>query len=72
MDQKIHSFFSPNKILLGIGATKEIGKETKALGGTKALIITDPGVANSGLIDPITIEFGGSGTEGFSFRSGRT
>ena len=53
MDQKIHSFFSPNKILLGIGATKEIGKETKALGGTKVLIVTDSGVVNSGLVDSL-------------------
>jgi alcohol dehydrogenase len=67
MDQKIHSFFSPNKILLGIGATKEIGKETKALGGTKALIITDPGVANSGLIDPIRSNLEEAGLKVFLF-----
>jgi len=50
MDQKIHSFFSPNKVLFGIGASKELGKEAKALGGTKVLIVTDPGVVNSGLV----------------------
>jgi len=53
MDQKIHSFFSPNRILLGIGATKGMGKETKALGGTKVLIVTDSGVVNSGLVDSL-------------------
>ncbi len=67
MDQKIHSFFSPNKILLGIGTTKEIGKETKALGGTRALIITDPGVANSGLIDPIRSNLEEAGLKVFLF-----
>jgi alcohol dehydrogenase class IV len=67
MDQKIHSFFSPNKILLGIGATKEIGKGTKALGGTRALIITDPGVANSGLIDPIRSNLEEAGLKVFLF-----
>jgi alcohol dehydrogenase class IV len=67
MDQKIHSFFSPNKILFGIGASKEIGKETKALGGTKALIITDPGVANSGLIDPIRSNLEEAGLKVFLF-----
>ena len=50
MDQKIHSFFSPNRVLFGIGASREIGKEAKALGGTKVLIVTDPGVVNSGLV----------------------
>ena len=50
MDQKVHSFFSPNRVLFGIGASKEIGKETKALGGTKVLIVTDSGVVSSGLV----------------------
>ncbi len=50
MDQKIHSIFSPNKVLFGIGASSEIGKEAKALGGTKILIVTDPGVVSSGLV----------------------
>jgi alcohol dehydrogenase class IV len=67
MDQKIHSFFSPNKILFGIGASKEIGKETKALGGTKALIITDPGVSNSGLIDSIRSNLEEAGLKVFLF-----
>ncbi len=67
MDQKIHSFFSPNKILFGIGSSKEIGKETKALGGTKALIITDPGVVNSGLIDPLRSNLEEAGLKVFLF-----
>jgi len=67
MDQKIHSFFSPNKILLGIGATKEIGKETKALGGTKVLMITDSGVVNAGLVDPLRTNLEGAGLNVFLF-----
>lgn len=47
---KISTFFSPNKIILGIGAEKQTGKEAKALGGRKALIVTDPGVVKEGLI----------------------
>jgi alcohol dehydrogenase class IV len=53
MDQKIHSIFSPNKILFGIGASKEIGKEARSLRAAKALIITDPGVSLSGITEPI-------------------
>jgi alcohol dehydrogenase class IV len=67
MDQKIHSFFSPNKILLGIGATKEIGKETKALGGTKVLIVTDSGVVNSGLVDSLRTNLEEAGLRFFLF-----
>jgi len=67
MDQKIHSFFSPNKILLGIGATQEIGKETKALGGTKVLIVTDSGVVNSGLVDSLRTNLEEAGLKVFLF-----
>lgn len=67
MDQKIHSFFSPNRILLGIGATKEIGKETKTLGGTKVLIVTDSGVVNSGLVDSLRTNLEEAGLKVFLF-----
>jgi alcohol dehydrogenase class IV len=50
---KISTFLSPNKITLGVGAAREIGVECKALGGKRALIITDPGVVAAGLIEGI-------------------
>jgi alcohol dehydrogenase class IV len=67
MDQKIHSFFSPNKILFGIGASKEIAKETEALGGTKVLIVTDSGVVNSGLVVSLRTNLEEAGLEVFLF-----
>ncbi len=50
---KISTFLSPNKISIGIGAAKQVGVDAKALGGKKALIVTDPGVVKAGLIDGI-------------------
>jgi len=50
---RIYSFFSPNKILLGAGAAKQIGKEARFLDGQKALIVTDPGVVKAGLIESV-------------------
>lgn len=50
---KISTFLSPNKIILSTGATKQVGIESKALGGKKALIVTDPGVVKAGLIDGV-------------------
>lgn len=50
---KISTFLSPNKINIGIGAAKQVGIDAKALGGKKALIVTDPGVVKAGLIDGI-------------------
>ena len=49
----IANFFSPNRIMLGAGAAKEIGSVAKSMGARKALVITDPGVANIGLGDEI-------------------
>ena len=67
MDQKIHSFFSPNRVLFGIGASREIGKEAKALGGTKVLIVTDPGVVNSGLVSSLRANLEEAGMKVFLF-----
>jgi alcohol dehydrogenase class IV len=53
LGEKISTFLSPNKITLGVGAAKQIGVECKALGAKKALIVTDAGVAEAGLIDGI-------------------
>jgi len=49
----IANFFSPNRIMLGAGAAKEIGSVAKSMGARKALVITDSGVANIGLGDEI-------------------
>ncbi len=67
MDQKIHSIISPNRILFGIGASREIGKEAKVLGGTKALIVTDPGVVKSGLVSSLRMNVEEAGLKVFLF-----
>jgi len=50
---RIGTFFSPNKIIFGVGSAKEVGTEAKSLGGEKVLIITDPGVTEVGIADDI-------------------
>lgn len=50
---RLSVFLSPNRILLGIGAAEETGREVKALGAKKALIVTDPGVVEAGLVDQV-------------------
>ena len=42
-------FLAPRRTLLGKDAIHETGEEIKMLGGSKALIVTDPGVAGTGL-----------------------
>jgi alcohol dehydrogenase class IV len=50
---KTHVFLSPNRILFGIDAAEGVAAEVKQLGGKKALIVTDPGVVEAGLVEAI-------------------
>lgn len=42
-------FFSPRTIVSGVDALRSVVEETKKLGGTKVLVVTDPGIAEAGL-----------------------
>jgi len=44
---RTYHFFSPNKIIMGIGAARKIGEEAKILGSQKAFIIVDKAVTKS-------------------------
>lgn len=52
-DGRINNFFSPNKIMLGVGATRGIGAEVIALGAKKVIIVTDAGVVKAGILEEI-------------------
>ena len=53
MAEQVYGFFMPTTSLLGNGAVKEIGKQAKVLGGTKALIVTDVGLVKLGMVDMV-------------------
>ncbi len=46
---RISNFYSPKKVVLGQNTIQQVGKEAKALGGSRALIVTDPGIVAAGL-----------------------
>lgn len=50
---KFHTFEIPTVIKHGIGAVKHVGKEVGALGVSKALLVTDPGIYKAGVADPV-------------------
>ena len=52
-DLKMHTFHSPNKIILGMNTTSIVPEEIKKLGGGRLLLVTDPGVVRAGLISPV-------------------
>ena len=51
---KSFSFQLPTRIEFGHGVSDSVGAEAKGLGGTRALIVTDPGVMGAGLVEPVT------------------
>lgn len=46
-------FYSCKKILVGKGVVSGVGDEAAKLGGTKALVVTDPGVVKADLVKPL-------------------
>ncbi len=48
MDNKVMSLRSPHLILAGLGAFERLGPEAKGMGASKALVVTDKGVMDSG------------------------
>lgn len=48
-----YSFALPTRIEFGEGVIKEAGKEAKALGAKRAMLVSDKGVINAGLTKPV-------------------
>ncbi|MDD2967344.1 MAG: iron-containing alcohol dehydrogenase [Desulfovibrionaceae bacterium] len=52
-NSKIYSFFIPRTTLVGIGASREIPRRIKDIGGTKPLLVTDKGIVAVGILKQI-------------------
>ena len=50
-DKNIFAFYLGTKIIHGLNSVEETGPEFKALGCAKALVVTDKGVRNAGLVE---------------------
>ena len=51
--ERAHVFYSPNKVLFGPNTVKSVGNEILQRGARKALIITDPGIVQANLLQPV-------------------
>lgn len=49
----VHPFECPTRVLFGWGAAAQIGDRLKELGVTRALVVSDPGVAGAGIVDRV-------------------
>ncbi len=61
--EKVSTLLAPKRTLLGRGAVNETGREIKVLGRTRALIVTDPGVAKAGLLSLVENSLGAEGLD---------
>ncbi len=52
-EKTFFQFLAPTKIIFGGGSSGGAGEELKALGTSKALVVTDPGVMKAGLVKPL-------------------
>ena len=50
---KTHVFYSPTKIVAGLNSVSLVADEVKQFGGSRVLVVTDPGVVAADLITPI-------------------
>lgn len=51
---QITSFFIPNVTLVGSGCSSQIPERLKNIGGTKPLVVTDPGIVAVGILKQVT------------------
>ncbi len=58
---KTHIAFSPNKVILGVGASAAIAAEVAYLRCNKVLLVSDPGVIAAGLLESIEGSFQAKG-----------
>jgi alcohol dehydrogenase class IV len=50
---KTSVFQMQTKVIHGLGSLQQLPKELKALGGSRPWIVTDPGIAGSGILDEV-------------------
>ncbi len=54
MKEEVFGYFMPPVSLMGVGSYKKIGEQIKALGKSKALIVTDQGIIKAGVAKKVT------------------
>jgi alcohol dehydrogenase len=63
LGEQTYGFYIPTVSLMGIGSSKEAGDQCKALGATKALLVTDKGLSAMGVADKIKAQVELSGVK---------
>ena len=61
MNTKSYTIAAPQTIRFGAGCVATLGDETRKLGATKALVVTDAGVYKAGLVGPVVEQLAKAG-----------
>ncbi len=61
MLDRITLFRTTKRIVFGVGAVEKIGAEVQLLKGKKVLVVTDPGIIQAGLLEPLSDSLKASG-----------
>ena len=61
MGLKMYQITLPQMTYFGVGVLNTIGDEASKLGAKRALIVTDPRVYKSGLVDPVKDQLASAG-----------
>jgi alcohol dehydrogenase len=67
LGEQVYGFFIPTVTLMGVGSSNQLGEQVKVLGGTRALIVTDKGLASLGVADQIKVSVEEAGVKAFVF-----
>ncbi len=67
LGEQVFGFFIPTVTLMGIGSSKQIGDQVKILGGSRVLIVTDKGIAATGMADQVRAQVEGVGASAIIF-----
>ncbi|MBJ6800739.1 iron-containing alcohol dehydrogenase [Geomonas propionica] len=67
LGEQTYGFYIPTVSLMGVGSAKETGEQVKALGASKALIVTDKGLSAMGVADKIKEQVEAAGVKAVIF-----
>ncbi|MCF8074050.1 MAG: iron-containing alcohol dehydrogenase [Desulfarculaceae bacterium] len=63
MGARISVFRTTPRIVMGPGSVAGVGAEAQALGATRVLVVTDPGIMDAGLLEPVTASLEAAGLD---------
>lgn len=61
MGNKISTFQTVSKVIFGCGVVKQLGEAAKALGATRVAVVTDSGIVQAGVHEPVVAALDGAG-----------